>query len=1060
MTTNLAGTKWLATRGHRPFPFQLEVWQAMSEGRSGLLHATTGAGKTLAVWLGALMRFAPPAPAHQAQAAIESEATADSAKAPPLTVLWLTPMRALAADTLRALRGPLADLAPYWTSGLRTGDTASGERAAQSRRLPTVLVTTPESLSLLLARADAREALQSVQLVVADEWHELLGSKRGVQVQLALARLSGWNPQLMVWGMSATLGNLPEALQALLPALPPPPLGEGGGGSAARASVECQPPSLPSPKGGRSNSSTIKSIAARAHPASAGGRKYSKSAAPPSPALIQGRIDKPLVIDTLLPARAERFAWAGHMGLQMLPQVAAAIDQSGSTLVFTNTRSQAERWYQALIEARPDFAGQVALHHGSLDKGVREWVELGLKEGRLKAVVATSSLDLGVDFLPVERVLQIGSARGVARLLQRAGRSGHAPGRTARITLVPTHSLELVEAAAARAAVQAGQIEARPSPREPLDVLVQHLVTVALGGGFVPDALYAEVRRTAAYADLSPDNWQWCLDFVRQGGPTLAAYPDFQRVAPDEDGVWRVPDQRLARRHRANIGTIVSDAAMTVQYLGGGKLGTMEESFIARLNPGDVFLFAGRLLALVRTEQMTAYVRRAPAGSAALPRWNGARMPLSNTLADAVVAELAAFDAGRIDGPEMQAVAPLLALQQRWSQLPTPDVLLAETLHSREGWHLFLYPFAGRQVHMGLAGLLAWRAAQHEAGTFSLAFNDYGLELLSAKPIDWAALLPGLIAGTGPRRVREADAMPAPAAPAPRRRRLDNAVHDVVFDEKSAFVRADLWDDTTENRATDDADARARRHLLAEVVASLNATELARRRFREIARIAGLIFQSHPGEQRSNRQLQASASLYFDVFQQHDPANRLLLQAERELLQQELDIDRLAAALARMQGQRLTRVALQRPTPFSFPLMVERFREKLTNESLADRIARMVAQLESAAGGAPDEAADAEPVRAALRLAWGDDQPAAKKGTPRGRRERRPRQSDVAAAPPPNDAPAASRKRVPKPRMAHRSAAERAEKPADDFVLIGTAPLPSAESAAPTDKAVPEGQSD
>ncbi len=1054
-------TDWLATRGHRPFPFQLEVWQAIAEGRSGLLHATTGAGKTLAVWLGALMRFVPPALASQARAAIESEASADPAKAPPLTVLWLTPMRALAADTLRALRGPLADLAPHWTSGLRTGDTASGERVAQSRRLPTVLVTTPESLSLLLARADAREALQSVQLVVADEWHELLGSKRGVQVQLALARLSGWNPQLMVWGMSATLGNLPEALRALLPrpttGLLPPPLGEGGGGGKPPPSSQrARPPSLPSPRGGRSKTSRRNAPATTALIAEDAANTRTIGQNLPEPALIQGRIDKPLVIDTLLPARAERFAWAGHMGLQMLPQVIEAIEGSGSTLVFTNTRSQAERWYQALIEARPDFAGVVALHHGSLDKGVREWVELGLKEGRLKAVVATSSLDLGVDFLPVERVLQIGSARGVARLLQRAGRSGHAPRRTARITMVPTHSLELVEAAAARVAVQAGQIESRHSPREPLDVLVQHLVTVALGGGFAPDALYAEVRRTAAYADLSPDNWQWCLDFVRQGGPTLAAYPDFQRVVPDEDGVWRVPDARLARRHRANIGTIVSDAAMTVQYLGGGKLGTVEESFMARLKPGDAFMFAGRLLALVRIEQMTAYVRRAPAGSAALPRWNGARMPLSNTLADAVVHELAAFDAGRIDGPEMQAVAPLLALQQCWSQLPTPGVLLAETLHSREGWHLFVYPFAGRQVHMGLAGLLAWRAAQHQAGTFSLAFNDYGFELLSAKPIDWAALLPGLIAGTGPRRVREVEAMPAPAAPTPRRRQLENAVRDVVFDEKSAFVRADLWDDASKNGATDDPDARARSHLLAEVLASLNATELARRRFREIARIAGLIFQSHPGEQRSSRQLQASASLYYDVFQKHDPGNRLLLQAERELLQQELDIDRLAAARARMQAQRLALVALQRPTPLAFPLMVERFRERLTNESLADRIARMVAQLESAAGGSVDEAGDAEPVRAALRLAGDDDKPTVKGAAKRPRRGRRPHQDEATAAPP-DDSPATPRTRVAKPRMAHRSAAERAEKPADDFVLIDTEPMRANNSLPPPEEDTADG---
>ena len=881
-----AATRWLAERGWAPLDFQREVWQAMAQGRSGLLHASTGAGKTLAVWLGLLMHLSAPAQAALALAATKTKAKLPPA--PPLTVLWLTPMRALAADTLRALRAPMAALAPDWTAGLRTGDTPAGERAAQTRRLPTLLVTTPESLSLLLSRADAHDTLGRVGAVVVDEWHELLGSKRGVQVQLALARLASWNPALMVWGMSATLGNLPEALDALVRPLQP--------AGAAQGKQE-----------------TTDWIAAGAVPISAGGPKTSH---PPAsghtlpPALIRGLLPKDLVIDTLLPARAERFAWAGHMGLQMLPQVAEVIDGAGSTLIFTNTRSQAERWYQALIEARPDLAGVLALHHGSLDKSVRDWVELGLKEGRLKAVVATSSLDLGVDFLPVERVLQIGSAKGVARLLQRAGRSGHAPARTSRITLVPTHSLEIVEGAAAREAVAAGQIESRHSPRAPRDVLVQHLVTVALGGGFVPDALLAEVRRTAAYADLPDDEWRWCLDFVRQGGPSLAAYPDFRRVVPGDDGVWRVPDARLARRHRSNIGTIVSDAAVSVQFVGGARLGSVEESFIARLKPGDVFMFAGRLLELVRVHEMTAQVRRAPAGSPALPRWNGGRMPLSNTLADALVRQFAAFARGERTSPEIDRVAPLLALQQQWSRLPVPGELLAETLKTREGWHLFLYPFAGRQVHTGLAGLLAWRAARGQPGTFSMAFNDYGLELLSPTPIDWAALLPDMLA------------LPAEHA-------------------------ADL--------------ARGQRPaLLAEVLDSLNAGELARRRFREIARISGLIFQSHPGEQRSSRQLQASASLYYEVFQQHDPGNQLLLQAQQELLEQELDVDRLADTLQQMQQQALMVQALQRPSPLSFPLMVERFRERLSNEPLATRIARMVADLEQAAGApAADEAAGA-----------------------------------------------------------------------------------------------------
>ncbi|MDP3169907.1 MAG: DEAD/DEAH box helicase, partial [Polaromonas sp.] len=807
---------WFATRSWKPFAFQREVWRAVKDGESGLLHATTGSGKTYAVWLAALQAFTP------------GRSSGRGSAAPPLTVLWLTPMRALAADTVRALQAPLDALeaaqpgvAP-WTVGARTGDTASSERSAQSRRLPSVLVTTPESLSVLLSRADAKDVLGSVRMVVVDEWHELLGNKRGVQVQLALARLKSWAPalvtpctalppegaaapagrqsrtrgpglkgssssplalhdsvtgsDLVIWGMSATLGNLEEAMHTLL--------GNPGG------------------------------------------------------TLVQGQVPKKLVIDSLLPASSERFPWGGHLGLTMLPQVIEEIANSSTTLVFTNTRSQSEIWYQALLAAKPEWAGLIALHHGSLDQGVREWVELGLKNGELRAVVCTSSLDLGVDFLPVERVLQIGSPKGVARLLQRAGRSGHAPGRPSRLTLVPTHSIEMVEGAAARAAIAAGHIEARSSPEQPLDVLVQHLVTVALGGGFVPDALYAEVRGTAAYARLSRETWDWCLSFVRQGGPSLAAYPDYRRAVPDEEGIWRVPDARLARRHRMNIGTIVSDASMTVQYLGGARIGSVEESFAARLKPGDCFLFGGRLLEMVRIREMTAWVRRATSKRHAVPRWNGGRMPLSTTLADAVVQQLALAGEGRYDTPELQRVRPLLEIQQQWSALPTPQTLLAEVLKTREGWHLFLYPFAGRHVHLGLASLIAWRVAQHAPRTFSIAVNDYGFELLCAQEVDWPALLP-LLLQVGPLRQAQDNRNPIP----------------------------------------EDED-----RLLYEVLQSLNASELAQRRFREIARVSGLIFQGYPGENRSNKQLQASSSLFWEVFRKYDPANKLLLQAEQELL--------------------------------------------------------------------------------------------------------------------------------------------------------------------------------
>ena len=814
--------RWFAAQGWAPFPFQREVWEAVARGESGLLHATTGAGKTYAVWLGALARFS-------------GDDRRDDGEL-PLTLLWITPMRALAADTARALQAPVDALGLPWRLGLRTGDTGGAERARQNRRLPSALVTTPESLTLLLTRADARQAFSGLRMLVVDEWHELLGNKRGVQLQLALARLRQWNPGLIVWGLSATLGNLAHAREALL-----------------------------YPGHGR---------------------------------LVQGRQDKRLQVDTLLPEALERFPWAGHLGLRMRPQVVAQIEAAATSLVFTNTRSQAELWYQALLEARPDWAGLIALHHGSLSREVRDWVEAGLKEGRLKAVVCTSSLDLGVDFLPVERVLQIGSAKGVARLLQRAGRSGHAPGRSSRVTLVPTHSLELLEAAAVHSALADGRIEAREAPEKPLDVLVQHLVSMALGGGFRPAELFAEVRQAWSYRALSDEDWQWALAFVRHGGHALVAYPDYQRVEPDADGLWKVPSRRLALRHRLGIGTIVSDASLRVRYWArggaGGSLGTIEEGFIARLRRGDCFLFAGRLLELVRVEDMIVYVRRASGRKPAVPRWNGGRMPLSSELADAAVERLEAAAEGRLEGPEMQRLGPLLAVQRQWSALPTRHGLLAETHRSREGWHLFLYPFAGRHVHLGLASLLAWRIARAAPLTFSIAVNDYGLELLSATAVDW----------------------PARLTPA-------------LFDTE---------------------------HLLADVLASLNAGELARRRFREIARIAGLVFSGYPGAQKSARQLQASSGLFFEVFRQYDPDNRLLGQAHEEVLRQELDIDRLEQALARLRERRLDLHATRRPTPLAFPLMVERFRESMSSEKLADRIRRMLGELEAAADAAEEPA--------------------------------------------------------------------------------------------------------
>ncbi len=808
---------WLAARGWKPFPFQREVWKAVAQGRSGLLHATTGSGKTYAVWLGmlaALLRQHPPAKAAE-----------------PLRVIWLTPMRALAADTTRALAEPLNALAPAWTIGQRTGDTPSAERARQDRRFPTVLVTTPESLSLMLAREHARAELKDVQFVVCDEWHELIGSKRGVQVQLALARLKAFNPALAVWGLSATLGNLAEAMDVL-----------------------CGPGAQ----------------------------------------LVQGRMDKKLIIDTLIPPDPGRYSWAGHLGARMRDPVVAEIEKSGTTLVFTNVRSQAEIWYQLLLESRPEWAGQIALHHGSLDKDTREWVEQGLKAGTLRAVVATSSLDLGVDFLPVQRVLQIGSPKGVARLLQRAGRSGHAPGRASRVTLVPTNTMELVEAAAARRAAQAGRIEKRNSPHKPMDVLVQHLVTVALGGGFMPDALYGEVRGAFAYRDLTRAEFDWALAFCERGGDSLTAYPDYHRIRADKQGVYRVPDRGVARRHRMSIGTIVSDAAMQVKYLSGGRIGTIEEGFIARLRQGDCFFFAGRLLEFIRVQDMAAYVKRATKAKGMVAVWSGSKMALSTEMGDAVLQLMNRAAGGDFAEPELLAAQPMLQTQMQLSRLPTPHTLLVEQYRSREGWHLYVHPFAGRNVHLGLASLLAWRLSLDQPNTFSLSFNDHGFELLAAEPFDVQAVRDG-----------------------------------------SVF--------TTSN-------------LLHDVMASLNSSELAQRRFREIARVAGLVFTGYPGAPKSLRQVQASSSLFFEVFRKYDPQNLLLHQAGQEVLGQELNIAQLSQTLAGMARKTVDFVTLRHPSPLSLPLMVERFREKLTTEQLAARLERILRDMQASLP--PDAARD------------------------------------------------------------------------------------------------------
>jgi ATP-dependent helicase Lhr and Lhr-like helicase len=596
---------------------------------------------------------------------------------------------------------------------------------------------------------------------------------------------------------------------------------------------------------------------------------------------VSAATPRSLTLQTVLPEPGERFPWAGHLGLSQLARVMQVLASARTSLLFTNTRAQAELWHRALESIWPDDPATLALHHGSLDPKLRLAAEQGLRDGTVRCVVATSSLDLGVDFAAVDQVLQIGSPKGMSRLLQRAGRAKHRPGEAGHIVCVPTHLLELVEYAATRRALAHGRIEARRPPRVCLDVLAQHLVTLALGGGFTADALFDEVRSTHAFADLSPELWQAVIDFIVQGGAALSNYPDFHRVHRDDDGVFRVQDRRIAFRHRLSIGTITSDGHVAVQYLKGGRLGAVEESFIGRLRPGDRFQFAGRTLELVQLRDMVARVRLSKHRDGTVPRWQGGRMPLSSELAHEVEAVLAA----PADSPEMRSVAAMLAVQRELSAVPAPGRLLVETIRTREGWHLFAYPFAGRAVHEGLAALIALRWARLQPNTFAFAVNDYGFALTAQAAID-----PGV---------------------------------DTL---RALFSPDDLVDDLRE---------------------SLNLAELARRQFRDIARIAGLLPPSLPGKApRSLRQLQASSGLLYDVLRRYDPGHILLAQAEREVLELQLDIVGIADALTRCAN---AATDLKRPrslTPLSFPLWAESMRGQISTEDWRTRVRRAAERLE------------------------------------------------------------------------------------------------------------------
>jgi len=828
---------WFSLQGWTPLPFQRRCWRAYLEGHSGLIQVPTGSGKTYAAVMGPLA---------------EMVEEAQRGPAPPegTRLLVITPLRALSRDLRLAIEAPIQAMGWPVRVGLRNGDTPSGERARQRKRPPQILITTPESLALLLSTADAKALFASLRGVVIDEWHELMGGKRGSQTELCLSWLSRQRPGLRRWAISATIGNLEEAARA-----------------AVGTGVE--------------------------------------------PEIITAPLRRPTAIRSLLPESIDGFPWAGHLGLRMHEELVGALEPTTSTLLFTNTRNQAERWHQCLRYACPEMEEGLALHHSSLDRSTREAVEAGVKEGAIRWVVCTSSLDLGVDFQPVERVVQIGSAKHLARLLQRAGRSAHSPGRASQVLFMPTHALELMEVSAMRRALEAGAMEHRAAPEAPLDVLLQHLVTLACGPGFAPTEELATIRQSWSFRHLPSECWQWCLDFLEHGGTCLAAYPRYRKLerepladpggpsAAAESGEvrYRVRDPAITRLHRLNIGTITADRSVSVRFARGAVIGHVEEAFIGRLNPGDVFFFAGRQLEFLRLREMTALVRNTSKKTTAVPAWAGGQMALSDLLSHHLRLEVDRCgraleegpDSPLLDTPELRALEPLLRRQAELSLIPKHDAFLVETCGTKEGSHLYAYPFEGRFVHEGLGFLWAWRLARHTPGTLTVSVNDYGFELLAPRGYPFA---------------------------------------DLVRREAAELLRAE--------------------DLEADLERAVNLSELCRRRFRAIAQVSGLVHGGYPGAGKSGSQLQISAALLFDVFQRHDPDNLLLRQAHREVLSEQLEVHRIEATLQRLRRCELRLERTPRPSPLAFPLLAERLTNRMSNESLLERLGRLRAEAEQA----------------------------------------------------------------------------------------------------------------
>ncbi|WP_422388798.1 ligase-associated DNA damage response DEXH box helicase [Chryseobacterium gambrini] len=794
----------MADKGNSPFKFQVDTWQKFENGYSGMVIAPTGFGKTFSVFLALLTHFLNHPEKY----------------GKGLKMIWITPLRSLSKDIAKAMQEAIDEIGLDWSVGVRNGDTDPKVRQQQVKNMPEILVVTPESLHLLLGQKNHERFFKELKTIVVDEWHELLGSKRGVMVELGISQLTKYVPKMKIWGITATIGNLDEAMDVLIPY-------------------------------------DIKKTK------------------------ITAKEQKKIDILPVFPDEVEILPWAGHLGAKLADKIVPIILESKSTIVFTNTRSQSEMWYQLLLEAYPDFAGQIAIHHSSIDAHLRIWIEENLSSGKLKAVVSTSSLDLGIDFKPVDTVIQIGSAKGVARFLQRAGRSGHSPFETSKIYCVPTHSLELIEVAALKEAVKQKVIE----PRDPqvlcFDVLVQFLMTLAVGDGFYPQELYERIKKVYAFQEMTDEEWKSILDFLTIGGSVLKSYEEFHKIVIQEDGLYKVTSRKIAMLHRMNMGVIVSDAMLKVKFISGGYIGMVEEYFISKLKKDEKFILAGRVLEVAMIKDMTVFVRAAK-GKAFAPSYLGGRLPLSSNLGQFLREKLSGALNPKASEKELKFLHPLLINQEERSHIPKEDEFLVELIKNREGYHLFMYPFEGRLVHEVMSALIAYRISKLAPISFSMAMNDYGFELFSDKEIPLN----------------------------------DENLHKIL----------------------------SRENLMTDVISSINSAEMARRKFRDIAVISGMVIQNYAGKQRSNKSLQSSAGLIFKVLEDYDPNHFLVRQAYTEVFNAQLQEQRLVEAFKRIEKSKIILKFANTFTPLSFPIKVDSLRQTLSSEGLDARIQKLIQQ--------------------------------------------------------------------------------------------------------------------